>query len=61
MHWLPEEVSTARRCGGLEHSPLCPRENLLTQIFRFFTQGGVDIAQGYIDKFMPVFKTRKSA
>ena len=31
-------------------------KNLLTQIFRLFTQSDVDVASGYIDKYMRVFK-----
>ena len=30
--------------------------NLLTQIFRLFTQSDVDVGSGYIDKYMRVFK-----
>jgi ribonucleoside-diphosphate reductase beta chain len=34
---------------------LSPGEkNLLTQLFRFFVQGDVDVATGYLDKFIPV-------
>ena len=31
-------------------------KNLLSQIFRLFTQSDVDVASGYIDKYMRVFK-----
>ena len=31
-------------------------KNLLTQIFRLFTQSDVDVSSGYIDKYMRVFK-----
>lgn len=32
-----------------------PEKNLLTQIFRFFTQGDIDIADGYHKKYLPKF------
>jgi len=36
---------------------LSPAEkNLLTQIFRFFTQADQDVAKAYLDKYIPVFK-----
>ena len=31
-------------------------KNLLTQIFRLFTQSDVDVGSGYIDKYMRIFK-----
>ena len=31
-------------------------KNLLTQIFRLFTQSDVDVASGYVDKYLPMFK-----
>jgi ribonucleoside-diphosphate reductase beta chain len=31
-------------------------KNLLTQLFRFFTQADVDIASGYFDRYAPRFK-----
>lgn len=31
-------------------------KGLLTQLFRFFTQADLDIASGYIDKYLPIFK-----
>lgn len=57
MHWLPEEVPLHDDVVDWNTRLSAQEKNLLTQIFRFFTQGDVDIAQGYIDKFMPVFKT----
>tara|TARA_Y100000004_G_scaffold27412_2_gene28064 strand:- start:1435 stop:2277 length:843 start_codon:yes stop_codon:yes gene_type:complete len=35
-------------------------KNLLTQIFRLFTQSDVDVASGYIDRYMRVFKKPES-
>lgn len=55
MHWLPQEVKLDRDVRDW-NSKLSPAEkHLLTQIFRFFTQGDVDVAQGYYEKFIPLF------
>lgn len=56
MHWLPEEVPLHDDLVDWQTKLTMEEKNLLTQIFRFFTQGDVDIAQGYLDKFIPVFK-----
>jgi ribonucleoside-diphosphate reductase beta chain len=35
---------------------LHPKEkNLLTQIFRLFTQSDVDVGAGYVDRYMRIF------
>ncbi|CAB4150140.1 NrdF Ribonucleotide reductase, beta subunit [uncultured Caudovirales phage] len=56
MHWLPEEVPLHDDVVDWNTKLSKEEKNLLTQIFRFFTQGDVDIAAGYIDKFLPVFQ-----
>ena len=33
------------------------KKNLISQILKFFTQGDVDIAQAYLDKYIPKFKS----
>lgn len=56
MHWLPSEVPLQEDVHDW-NSKLTPAEiNLLTQLFRFFTKGDEDIQDGYIDKYLPVFK-----
>lgn len=56
MHWLPEEVPLHEDVKDWQ-TKLSPSEkNLLTQIFRFFTQSDLEIATGYIDCFLPIFK-----
>ena len=55
MHWLPEDVplhNDVKDWQDMEDS----EKNLLTQIFRLFTQSDVDVASGYVDNFMRVFK-----
>lgn len=55
VHWTPEEVLMEQDIRDWNNK-LTPSEiNLLTQIFRFFTQGDVDVAHGYMTKFGPLF------
>jgi len=55
MHWMPESVPL--HTDVKDWQDISPTEkNLLTQIFRLFTQSDVDVASGYIDKYMPMFK-----
>ena len=55
MHWLPSEVPLHEdvEIGMKDYSR---RKNLISQILKFFTQGDVDIAQAYLDKYIPKFK-----
>lgn len=55
IHWLPEEVPLADDVYDWKYSLSAAEKNLITQIFRFFTQGDVDIAKGYIEKYMQYF------
>ena len=55
MHWMPESVPL--HTDVKDWQDISPEEkHLLTQIFRLFTQSDVDVASGYIDKYMPIFK-----
>jgi ribonucleoside-diphosphate reductase beta chain len=56
MHWIPSEVPLHDDVVDWNQRLSQTEKNLLTQIFRFFTQGDIDVAQGYIDKYMPLFK-----
>jgi len=56
MHWIPDEVPLHQDVSDWNKKLSDAEKNLLTQIFRFFTQGDVDVAEGYIDKYLPVFK-----
>ena len=56
MHWLPEEVPLHTDVSDWNHKLSSNEKNLLTQIFRFFTQGDVDVGKAYFDKYVPVFK-----
>ena len=55
MHWFPEDVplhNDVQDWQDLEPS----EKNLLTQIFRLFTQSDVDVSSGYVDRYMRIFK-----
>ena len=56
MHCLPEEVPMKEDISDWKLKLTPEEKNLLTQIFRFFTQGDLDVAAGYIDRYMKVFK-----
>lgn len=56
MHWLPEEVPLHEDVKDWQTKLSDGEKNLLTQIFRFFTQSDLEIATGYIDCFLPVFR-----
>ena len=55
MIWLPEDVPLHNDVKDWQDMGKSEK-NLLTQIFRLFTQSDVDVASGYIDKYMRVFK-----
>lgn len=56
MHWIPDEVPLHHDVSDWNNKISDAEKNLLTQIFRFFTQGDVDVAQGYYNNYIPVFK-----
>jgi ribonucleoside-diphosphate reductase beta chain len=57
IHWLPEEVPMADdvKQWSTELNP--SEKNLLTQIFRFFTQSDVEVNGAYLKYFTQVFKS----
>jgi ribonucleoside-diphosphate reductase beta chain len=56
VHWLPEEIPLADDVKDW-HKTLTPGEqNLLTQIFRFFTQADVEVNNCYMKHYSQVFK-----
>jgi ribonucleoside-diphosphate reductase beta chain len=53
MHWLPAEVDLRDDVRDWSEILTQQEKNLLTQLFRFFTQGDLDIAGGYRNVFLP--------
>ena len=56
LHWLPEEVPLGEDCRDWAQKLTDHERNLLTQIFRFFTQADVEVQDCYHDKYGRVFK-----
>ncbi len=56
MHWLPEEVPLGEDCRDWAQNLSDHERNLLTQIFRFFTQADIEVQDCYHDKYGRVFK-----
>ena len=56
VHWLPEEVPLGEDCRDWAQKLSDHERNLLTQIFRFFTQADVEVQDCYHDKYGRVFK-----
>ena len=56
IHWLPEEVPLGDDVRDWQKNLTQAEKNLLTQIFRFFTQADVEVSNCYIRHYMNVFK-----
>ena len=56
MHWLPSEVPLHEDVNDWNNRMNVSEKNLVKQILTFFTQGDVDIAQAYMDVYIPMFK-----
>ena len=56
IHWMPEEVPLGEDCRDWAQNISEHERNLLTQIFRFFTQADVEVQDCYHDKYSRVFK-----
>src|SRR6184192_2849429 len=56
IHWMPEEVPLGEDCRDWAQKLEESERNLLTQIFRFFTQADVEVQDCYHDKYGRVFK-----
>ena len=56
LHWLPEEVPMADDVKDWRQKLAPSERNLLTQIFRFFTQGDVEVCNCYMKKYAQVFQ-----
>ena len=56
VHWLPEEVPLADDVKDWHRNLTAAEQNLLTQIFRFFTQADVEVNNCYMKHYSQVFK-----
>jgi ribonucleoside-diphosphate reductase beta chain len=56
VHWLPEEVPLADDVKDWHKNLTKSERNLLTHIFRFFTQADVEVNNCYMKQYSQVFK-----
>jgi ribonucleoside-diphosphate reductase beta chain len=56
VHWMPEEVPLGEDMKDWAVNLNDKERNLLTQIFRFFTQSDIEVADNYMEKYGRVFK-----
>ena len=56
VHWMPEEVPLGEDCKDWATKLSDAERNLLTQIFRFFTQSDVEVNDNYMERYARVFK-----
>jgi len=54
-HWLHTEVPMSEDMKDWKKKLSKKEKQLLTNIFRFFTQGDIDVAGGYIKNYLPYF------
>lgn len=55
MHWLHSEVPLIEDTKEWSTKLTQGEKNFLTHIFRFFTQGDIDVAGGYVKNYLPYF------
>lgn len=55
MHWMPHEVPLGDDVVDWSKHLTPSQKEFLTQLFRFFTQADVSVADGYASKFLPMF------
>ncbi|MGE3770060.1 MAG: ribonucleotide-diphosphate reductase subunit beta [Bdellovibrionales bacterium] len=56
LHWLPEEVPMTDDVKDWQKKLTAAERNLLTQIFRFFTQADVEVNNCYNKQYSQVFQ-----
>ena len=57
IHWMGEEVPLGEDLKDWQSDKLSASErNLLTQIFRFFTQSDVEVSDNYFKRYIPIFQ-----
>jgi ribonucleoside-diphosphate reductase beta chain len=54
-HWLMTEVPMLEDVKDWKKRLTTEEKNFLTNIFRFFTQGDIDVAGGYVKNYLPNF------
>ena len=54
-HWLHSEVPMMEDVKDWKKKLTNEEKQFLTNIFRFFTQGDIDVAGGYVNNYLPYF------
>jgi ribonucleoside-diphosphate reductase beta chain len=54
-HWLHSEVPMLEDVKDWNKRLTPSQKHFLTNIFRFFTQGDIDVAGGYVNNYLPYF------
>lgn len=54
-HWLHTEVPMIEDVKDWKNRMSVDEKKFLTHIFRFFTQGDIDVAGGYVNNYLPHF------
>jgi ribonucleoside-diphosphate reductase beta chain len=54
-HWLHTEVPMIEDVKDWKSRMTTEEQTFLTNIFRFFTQGDIDVAGGYVNNYLPHF------
>lgn len=57
MHWQAKEVQLHKDIVDWQKKLTAQEKNLLTHIFRFFTQGDIDVSAAYINYYLPIYKS----
>lgn len=55
MHWLHTEVPMIEDVNDWKNKLSDSEKQFLTHIFRFFTQGDIDVAGAYVKNYLPTF------
>lgn len=55
-HWLFSEVPMNEDIKDWKNKLTDEEKKFLTNILRFFTQGDIDVAGGYVNNYLPIFK-----
>ena len=56
VHWMPEEIPLGEDCKDWATKLNDGERNLLSQIFRFFTQSDIEVADNYMERYGRIFK-----
>lgn len=54
-HWMHTEVPLIEDVKDWKNKLDASQKHFLTNIFRFFTQGDIDVAGGYVNNYLPYF------